>query len=95
MSYVWFNSVLEALGKRINFESVSNLYGNAFCKEPDNIVRMANPLAKFEKVSNASAAIMSFAGQIQVVEGSGISKEEQNKVLSDKLGDISWASDLF
>ena len=28
MAYVWFNLVLEALGKRLNYESISNLDDN-------------------------------------------------------------------
>ena len=40
MSYVWFQSVLAALGKRINFESISNIYGNSFAKDKLNLYKL-------------------------------------------------------
>lgn len=91
MSYVWFNLVLEALGKRINFESVSNLYGNAFAKDAGKIVPGANPLIK--NGGKKDTGIMGLTGQIKVIEAS--SKEAQIKSAEKQLGDLSWAEGLF
>lgn len=46
MSLIWFNKVLESLGKRLNFESISCLYGNSFAKDAAEVIQGANPLQK-------------------------------------------------
>ena len=91
MTYVWFNLVLEALGKRINFESISNLYGNSFAKDAGKIIPAANPLLKNGGKTNTG--IMGLTGQIKVIESN--SKEAQIKSAEKQLGDLSWAEGLF
>lgn len=93
MSYVWFNLVLEALGKRINFESVSNLYGNAFAKEAGKLVTGANPLLKNGGASNAG--VMGLMGNIKVIDATKSSKEAQARAEKKILGDTSWAEGLM
>ena len=93
MTYIWFNLVLEALGKRINFESVSNLYGNAFAKDAGKIVPAANPLLKHGGTSNAG--IMGLMGKIQVIDATKSSKEAQKRAEKKILGDTSWAEGLM
>ena len=93
MSYVWFNLVLEALGKRINFESVSNLYGNAFAKDAGKIVPAANPLTKHGGASNAG--VMGLMGKIQIIDATKTSKEAQQQAEKKVLGDTSWAEGLM
>jgi len=90
MAYVWFQAVLEALGKRINYESISNLYGNSFAKDSAKIVQAANPLLK--NGGKPNTGVMGLMGQIKVVEAK--SKEASQKALKDQLGDISWADGL-
>lgn len=58
MSYVWFQNVLEAIGKKYNFDSLSNLYGNSFFKESSEVINNANPLIKATKRHMLSGAIM-------------------------------------
>lgn len=91
MSYVWFQAVLSALGKRVNFESISNLYGNSFAKDSAKVIHAANPLLS----SNAQqgAGVMSLMGQIKIV-GAGDAKA-QRKSAEQQLGDLSWAEGLF
>lgn len=93
MPYVWFNLVLEALGKRINFESVSNLYGNAFAKDAGKIVPAANPLIKRGAASNAG--VMGLMGKIQIIDATKSSKEAQQRAEKKILGDTSWAEGLM
>lgn len=93
MAYIWFNLVLEALGKRINFESISNLYGNSFAKEAGKIVTEANPLLKHGGAS--SAGIMGLMGKIQVIDATKSSKEAQARAEKKILGDTSWAEGLM
>lgn len=91
MTYIWFNLVLEALGKRINFESISNLYGNSFAKDAGKIIPASNPLIKHGGGKNTG--IMGLTGQIKIIDSS--SKEAQIKSAEKQLGDLSWAKDLF
>lgn len=93
MAYIWFNLVLEALGKRINFESVSNLYGNAFAKDASKVVQGANPLVKNGGASNAG--IMGLVGNIQIIDATKSSKEAQKRAEKKILGDTSWAEGLM
>lgn len=90
MSYVWFQSVLEALGKRLNFESVSNLYGNSFAKDAFKVVQAANPLVKGQP---SGGGVQSLVGQIKVIGKGDV--QSQKKSVEKQLGDISWAEGLF
>jgi len=83
--------VLTALGKRLNFESVSNLYGNAFAKDAGKIVPAANPLVK--NGGKVNTGVMGLMGKIKIVEAK--SKEAKKTALKKQLGDISWAEGAF
>ena len=94
MSYVWFNLVLEALGKRLNFESISNVYGNSFAKDAAKIVQGANPLVKNGGRSNAG--IMGLMGQIKIIKPTEtLSTDAITEAVEAELGDVSWAEGLF
>lgn len=93
MSYVWFNSVLEALGKRINFESVSNLYGNSFAKDAGKLISSANPM--FKHGASAGTGVMGLIGNIQMIDARNTSKEAQARAEKKILGDTSWAEGLM
>ena len=90
MAYIWFNDVLEALGKRINYESISNIYGNSFAKDAAKIVQASNPLLK--NGGKPNTGVMGLMGQIKIVETK--SKEASKQILKSQLGDISWADGL-
>ena len=90
MAYIWFNSVLEALGKRINYESISNIYGNSFAKDSAKIVQSANPLVK--NGGKPNTGVMGLMGEIKIVKSE--SKEASKRALTKQLGDISWAEGL-
>ena len=90
MAYIWFNSVLEALGKRINYESISNIYGNSFAKDSAKIVQAANPLIK--NGGKVNTGVMGLMGQIKVINGK--TEDMTKQALQKELGDISWAEGL-
>ena len=92
MSYVWFQSVLAAIGKRINYESISNIYGNSFAKDAAKIVQSANPLIK-NGATAGNTGVMGLMGQIKVVDAKQ-DKEASKKALKQQLGDFSWAEGL-
>lgn len=88
MSYVFFQDVLGALGKKLNYESISNLYGRTvFDKKGgdaiNKMIAQSNPLAKVS-TTNSAATFLSMPGSIHVIESG--KKEDVSKV----LGDTSW-----
>lgn len=90
MAYIFFQDVLAALGKRINFESISNLYGRTVFdkKGGESITRMiqqANPLTKIS-TTNSAATLLSMPGTMTVIESGASQKEQGQKA----LGDMSW-----
>ena len=96
MSYVWFNNVLKALGKRIAFESISNLYGNSFAKDANKYIQEANPLNGKNGKHAGNGGVDALTGKISVVKldkskDSGTSLKEISKMLG---GDISWIGDF-
>lgn len=93
MSYIFFQDVLAALGKKLNFESISNMYGKTVFdkKGGDAINKMiakANPLVK-ESTTNSAATLLSMPGQMAIIDLAN--KEEATK----KLGDMSWFQDFM
>lgn len=83
MSYVWFKSVLEALGKKVNFDSISNLYGNSFAKDSAETIAEANPLVKHEK-KHALAGIL---GAMPIPNTPKIKTNEEAHAV---LGALPW-----
>jgi len=86
MAYIWFQSVLDALGKRINYESISNIYGNSFAKDSAKIVQAANPLTKLSTKGSAQT-LMAMPSKMTIVDGP---KEKQKESMEKAMGDISW-----
>ena len=52
MSIPFFNNVLAALGKRVNYDAVVNYAGNSFAKDSWKLIQEANPLVKPKKISS-------------------------------------------
>ena len=89
MSYIFFQAVLDALGKKVNFESISNMYGKTvFDKKGGNainkMIQDANPFTK-PSTTNSAAAFLNMPGTIAIVEA-----EDRQDVGNKALGDISW-----
>ena len=90
MSYLFFNDVLAALGKKINFESISNMYGKTvFDKKGgesiNRMIQQANPLTK-QNTTNSAATLLSMPGSLAIIESGANQKELATKA----LGDMSW-----
>ena len=86
MTYIWFQSVLEALGKKLNYESISNIYGNSFAKDAAKLVQAANPLIKENKTGNSAQTFMQMPGQLTIIKNDN----KDNKQMKDFLGDMDW-----
>ena len=88
MSYVYFQAVLTALGKRLQYESISNMYGRtSFDKKSNdainNIIAQANPLFK-PSTKNSAQTFLSMPGTMSIIESGD--KTQANKA----MGDTSW-----
>lgn len=92
MAYVWFNLVLEAIGKKLNYDSISNLYGNSFAKDASKIIQAANPLVKGSVAKGGT--VVDLVGTVKVIDASQ-APDAAKKAVEDSLGDISWAEGLF
>ena len=93
MSIPFFNNVLSAIGRRLNYESVSNLYGNSFCKDAGKYIQDAYPLAPAKKISSGMVNMLSQATIIKVEnDDSGAAVAAVGKQLG---GDVSWAEGLL
>lgn len=85
MAYIWFDMVLVALGKRINFESVSNIFGNSFVKDSSEIVASANPLVK--QGTRIDKGLSSMLDKITIVNAND--EQSTRSALEDIFGDMS------
>ena len=81
MSIPFFNSVLAALGKRVNYEAVVNYAGNSFAKDSWSMIQEANPMIK--KPDRRQTSFVDFLN----AEAMKKTKKKKNPV-----GDISWAT---
>lgn len=93
MSIPFFNSVLTAIGRKINYASVSNLYGNSFCKDAGKYIQEAYPLSPVKKINSG---MMNMLSQATIIRMDSDNTEVATKELGKKLGgDISWAEGLL
>ena len=93
MSLLFFQEVLKALGRKLNYESISNLYGNSFCKDAGKHISKAFPLTKPSNVNKGWVDMINKAVSTQrKAMANGASKQD---VVNKQLGDVSWAEGLL
>lgn len=93
MSIPFFHSVLSAIGRKLNYDSVSNLYGNSFCKDAGKYIQDAYPLMPVRKVGSGMINMLS---QATIIKSDNADTEVVAKEISKKLGgDVSWAEGLL
>lgn len=90
MSIPFFNDVLAALGRRLNYETISNLYGNSFCKDAGKYIAEANPLVKHKK----NQGFIDLLSKVKITKQT-TKKETMAKVNESLGGDVSWAEGLL
>jgi len=66
MSIVFFHNVLSALGKKINYESMSNYYGNSFAKDVEKHLSKMHPLFSAPKLRNGFLDMMNSSNIIKI-----------------------------
>lgn len=71
MSLLFYESVLETLGRKLNYDAVVNYAGNSFCDKSWNMIQEAYPLTKNKGVfGNENAlAFLESATVIKRTEG--------------------------
>lgn len=93
MSIPFFNSVLSAIGRRLNYESISNLYGNSFCKDAGKHIQDAYPLSPVKKINSG---MMNMLSQATIIKMDNVSTDSTVDVIGKQLGgDVSWAEGLL
>lgn len=93
MSYIWFQAVLHATGKILNYESVSNMFGRTVFdkKSGEAINRMiehANPLTR-PSTTNSASTLLSLPGSMTIIESGNKAQETR------ALGDTSWFDEFL
>lgn len=85
MTIVFFDNVLAALGKRVNYDAVVNYAGNSFAKDSWKMIQEANPLIKKRK--NSKNFVNMINKQIKVAETvTDITKVEGFDWMNDVTG---------
>lgn len=88
MSIVFFNDVLAAIGKKLNYESISNLYGNSFAKNAQKYISAAYPLLHKSKTGAAAFAASFNKSKIKKISmDTEAGKELAKSLLGDEFGD--------
>ncbi len=75
MSIPFFNNVLAALGKRVNYDAVVNYAGNSFAKDSWKLIQEANPLVKPKKISSGFMDLLSNAANKSTAKTQKMLKE--------------------
>lgn len=97
MSYVFFQAVLEQLGKKVHYESISNMYGRTTFdkKGGEAINKMITQADPFTKVSttNSAATLLALPGALMTIEAG--TKEQKLKSAEKTMGDTSWFEEFL
>lgn len=88
MSINFFHDVLAALGKKINYESMSNLYGNSFAKKVDKYLSKLYPLKGTAKDNIIGFAKMINSSKITKISAKGKSNADIAKALGVNFDDL-------
>lgn len=96
MTYLFFQDILAALGKRLNFESLSNIYGRTTfdkksAKETQKLIIESNPLYTRPKGGSAQA-FLGMATKIPIIDARKGNSDAQMK---KHLGETSWFEEFI
>ena len=62
MSFLFFESVLDELGKKLNYDAAVNVLGNSFAKDPWKEIQKVFPMAG-DAASAGGNAVAAFLGR--------------------------------
>lgn len=70
MSLLFFEDVLEELGKKLNYDAIVNYAGNSFCQKSWDMIQEAYPMGGTKKTTASSIASF-FENATVIVHGEG------------------------
>lgn len=85
MKYKTFIEVTSALGRKYNFDSISNLYGNSFAKDSGDIINGCNPLKKPNLEQSVGS---SFAGLLGGLNADTAAKNTETIKMASEFDDL-------
>lgn len=74
MSLLFFEDVLMELGKKLNYDAVTNYAGNSFCEKSWDMIQEANPMGSGKKTGTNSVAAF-FESATIVKKGQNVNPE--------------------
>jgi len=74
MSFLFFENVLEELGKKLNYDAVVNYAGNSFCEKSWDMIQEAYPMGSGKKTGTSAVAAF-FENATIVVKGKNVDPE--------------------
>ena len=93
MSMNFFNEVLGALGKKLNYESISNLYGNSFAKNAGKAIQAAYPL--LHKDTSGVNGFAKMMNQTKIIKMPKTSTIKDKQAAASEIFGGEWADGLF
>lgn len=95
MSMDFFSNVLQALGKKLNYESISNLYGNSFAiKDAQKYITEAYPLMKKPVIDKGTMQMFDNAKIYKIGKDSTVKSMIKN-IETGAGDDFSYLEDMF
>jgi len=76
MSYLFFESILEEIGKKLNYDAVVNYAGNSFCKDSWDMIMDSNPMLMNEhgRSNRGQKELASFLGNARIATPADLEK---------------------
>lgn len=76
MSYIFFESILEELGRKLNYDAVVNYAGNSFCEKSWDMIMDSNPMTMNEngKSRKSQSTLANFLGNARVATPADLEK---------------------
>ena len=76
MSYIFFEDVLEELGRKLNYDAIVNYAGNSFCEKSWDMIMDSNPMLISEngKSSRSNRTLADFLGSARVATPADLEK---------------------
>ena len=66
MSYLFFETILTELGKKLNYDAVVNYAGNSFAKDSWKLIQENNPFASEKKTGEGAVASFFAGANVQI-----------------------------
>lgn len=81
MSYIFFEEVLEELGRKLNYDAIVNYAGNSFCEKSWDMIMDSNPMLISEngRSYRGNQTLANFLGGARMATPADLEKMKGNK----------------